>query len=861
MKMVHLVQHTHWDREWYFTENDSKAVLYYFMHDLLNRLEQDETLGPFVLDGQTVVLEDYYQIAPEQRARVEALIRTGRILIGPWYTQTDFLVVGAESITRNLLLGEMDCQQWGSRMTVGYVPDSFGQTAQLPMFLRQFGIHEAVIWRGWCEHDVANSEFLWRSDDGSVVTTAVMPWGYGCAKWLSHDVEKAQQSLVSIIEKQAQFSLTELVLLPNGNDQSPFEYKVPSVLAQLNSQQQDYHFVRSSFSQFFSALSESGASLPVWQGELLSPKYMRIHRGIFSTRMDIKLLNARLEQFVSQMLEPLLSLNWRLGLPYPQQAVDHIWREAMKSHAHDSIGGCNSDRVNSMVKDRLLSGMEMADQLFDLNMKLLAEGIRAQQQGKKIIVFNSLPHVRDAQVRLTLYTPEADFCILDGESQPCRWQLLHDTRQDMSNIVQELANSTATTWYRHCELLLEVTSMPACGYRTFYLQEGLGAGFESEEREVESLENPWLKLTFEQGVLTLTDKRSQQRYPGVLRLVDGGDAGDNYNYSPPEDDWRVSSDGQLQLVRCTRSHLTDSMLLTCAMAAPRNLASRNQHRLDACLEVEMTLTLPRDQPWLDVEMALDNSLSDHRLQIEIPIGVDNADHFADQPFGLIRRDDQAAAMALWVQEQWTEAPASLYPMQSLVMKHHGDRGICLVTEGLREYEIPSQQSGVLALTLLRSVGWLGQADMPWRPGRASGMVLPSPDSQLPGPHRFHFALLPMAEGQSPAFWRDVEQWRVPMTSYLASDWSRFKTNPHDQCFPPDYSLLSWDSELHFSTLKKAQKGDALVLRGWNPGTHELPHHIPDAFGKVTEVTLAEQSVVSRTTAVVPPGAPVSWIIE
>lgn len=67
----------------------------------------------------------------------------------------------------------------------------------------------------------------------------------------------------------------------------------------------------------------------------------------------------------------------------------------MKSHAHDSIGGCNADRVNAMVKARLLSGQEKAERLYELNMQMLANGITAQQQGKKIIVFNALPSVRD----------------------------------------------------------------------------------------------------------------------------------------------------------------------------------------------------------------------------------------------------------------------------------------------------------------------------------------------------------------------------------------------------------------------------------------------------------------------------------
>ncbi|WKZ94940.1 hypothetical protein P0E69_22825 (plasmid) [Chimaeribacter arupi] len=141
-------------------------------------------------------------------------------------------------------------------------------------------------------------------------------------------------------------------------------------------------------------------------------------------------------------------------------------------------------------------------------------------------------------------------------------------------------------------------------------------------------------------------------------------------------------------------------------------------------------------------------------------------------------------------------------MQSLVMLHNGTRGVCVVTEGLREYEIPAQQPQTLAITLFRSVGWLGKPDLLWRPGRASGMALPTPDSQLPGLYHAHFAVLPMAQGQDAAFWRAVEQWRTPASGYLESGWSRFRTNPHGLHFPARYSLLSWDCALHFSTLKK-----------------------------------------------------------
>ncbi|MEW7313525.1 glycoside hydrolase family 38 C-terminal domain-containing protein [Buttiauxella gaviniae] len=860
MKTVHLIQHTHWDREWYFTENDSKAVLYYFMEDLLQRLEDDPTLGPFVLDGQTVVIEDYLSVAPHQENRLRKLIAQGRITIGPWYTQSDFLVVGAESITRNLLLGHADCQRFGDAMPIGYVPDSFGQSAQLPMFLQQFAIDHAVIWRGWSEHNVPHSEFSWQSADGSKVTTAVLPWGYGCAKWLPDDPQHAQKTLEPILAKQTRFSLTDQVLLPNGNDQSPFEYRVPAMLDQLNQQQDQYHFVRSSFSQFFQALENSNVALPEYQGELISPKYMRIHRGIFSTRVDIKQLNARLEQTLSQHLEPLLALNWRLGLPYPQYAVDSIWREAMKSHAHDSIGGCNSDRVNAMVKNRLESGLEMAHQLIDLNMKMLAEGISARQDGKKIIIFNARPQASTGLVELTIFTPEQDFRVIDGEGNECRWQIVEEGRQDMSIIVQELSNSTETTWYRKCKLLLEVRDIPACGYQTLYLQEGVSAGFNSETELAVKLENEWLRLeTDERGVLTLTDKRNQQIYHNILQLVDGGDAGDNYNYSPPFDDWLVSNEGFLVSVSGTQGSLQSSLTLNWKMAVPQDLAARNERRADAQLDVSMTITLAHSNAWLDVNISVNNTVRDHRLQVLLPTNVQQHIHFADQPFGLIERHNQPPEMALWQDEQWTEAPVALYPMQSQVMMFDTQRGLCAVTEGLREYQINENSQDTLAVTLLRSVGWLGQANMPYRPGRASGMVLPSPDSQIQGMHHFKLSVLPMNNGADKSFWRDVERARGHLHAWLATGWSRFRTNPHGRVFPPHYSVLSWDSELHFSVLKKAQHSDALVVRGWNPTAQPLPYGTVKANGKITPVTLAETALQTHHEAV-PTCAPATFAI-
>ena len=43
----------------------------------------------FYFDGQVSALEDYLEMKPENRKKVEAYIKSGKIDIGPWYTLPD----------------------------------------------------------------------------------------------------------------------------------------------------------------------------------------------------------------------------------------------------------------------------------------------------------------------------------------------------------------------------------------------------------------------------------------------------------------------------------------------------------------------------------------------------------------------------------------------------------------------------------------------------------------------------------------------------------------------------------------------------------------------------------------------------
>src|ERR1700704_6158654 len=135
----HLIPHTHWDREWYLPQSVFLTRLVPVLDDLIDRLEAEPD-STFLLDGQTVLLEDYLQVRPEQERRIAELVRGGRLQVGPWYVLADELIPSGESLIRNLLAGQADATRLGGRTDVLYSPDAFGHPAVWPQLAGEFGI-------------------------------------------------------------------------------------------------------------------------------------------------------------------------------------------------------------------------------------------------------------------------------------------------------------------------------------------------------------------------------------------------------------------------------------------------------------------------------------------------------------------------------------------------------------------------------------------------------------------------------------------------------------------------------------------------------------------------------------------------
>ena len=69
-KTGYVVSHTHWDREWRYGLWQNRLHLERFMDQLLEILDTQPDYKTIVLDGQSVIVEDYLQVRPENTEKI-----------------------------------------------------------------------------------------------------------------------------------------------------------------------------------------------------------------------------------------------------------------------------------------------------------------------------------------------------------------------------------------------------------------------------------------------------------------------------------------------------------------------------------------------------------------------------------------------------------------------------------------------------------------------------------------------------------------------------------------------------------------------------------------------------------------------
>src|SRR5215218_7690865 len=832
--LLHLVPHTHWDREWYEPFQRFRLRLVDLVDDVLERAEADPRFC-FTFDGQTAMLEDYLEIRPEAEARIAALVATGQLAVGPWRILSDEFLVAGETLVRNLEAGVAQAARFGQVMTVGYLPDEFGHAAQVPQLLRLAGFEHAAVWRG-VPAAIDRHAFAWSAPDGSTVRAEYLIDGYGNAASLFAypDVAVAGRRL---LERLAPAFGDDPVLAMYGTDHSAPLPDLPDVVEEINRGQDGYRVVLGTLAGYIEErAAAAGGDLPGWQGELRSSARANILMGVLSARVGLKAACARAERLLARYAEPLQALH---GSGWPAPFLELGWRRLVESSGHDSITGCGADAVAEHVAVRLGEAAQLGSGLAE---RVAAEVAARVPRGAAVLL-NPSPFPRAGLVDLDLAVPddwaEVALELADGrlaatqeagrspavvhtETLPggrlgelfrrIHGRSLYDRvvngirvkadggahllvvtvddhpdppHLDMDELRAAVATAAAAAPDAEWEVrvvapprrrLLAAVPAPALGWTAVSARAGRGRRFPPvagtpAARRPSAAGSPAGRVANQGGWVT---SLSTAPYPddpdgpeadpvvagpgwldnglvrveaagdgtlrveaggvvleGVGRLVDGGDAGDLYNYAPPERDLLVTDPDRAEVAAAAGGPVVGALAVSRTYRWPVGLdaagTARSQER--AAAGTVLRAELRAGEPFLRLRVEVDNPCRDHRLRLHVPLALPAAGSSAEGQFAVVERGTTAEG-------GHGEVPLPTFPASGFV----DAGGVAVLLGHVTEYELLSDPAE-LALTLLRAVGRISRDVHRYR-AEPAGPQTPTPGAQCLGTLAADLAVLP-----------------------------------------------------------------------------------------------------------------------
>lgn len=850
-RKIHVIPHSHWDREWYFTTSRSKVYLMKDLGDVLNTLENDPEFKYFMVDAQGSLLDDYIKWRPQDKERISKLVNDGRLVIGPWYTQTDQLVISGESIVRNMYYGMKRCESFGKYMNVGYVPDSFGQSGNMPQIYRQFGIEDTLFWRGVSDDMVKHTDYNWRGDDGSVVFTTQIPFGYYIGGNIPEEPEENEEFWQKeCLEKAGGRSATRHIYFPNGFDQAPVKTNLPQLVKERNEKDPENEYVISCIEDYIKDVKSENPELEEVQGELVIAKHMRIHKSIFSSRSDLKVMNTQIQNYVTNVMEPLLTISYNLGNEYPHEAVAEIWKLLFENAAHDSIGSCISDTANEDVYVRYKQARDIAVNLVELHSRLIATNVK-NDADMTFTAINTLPQKRKDTVIVKTYVPGGKFAIIDEKGNDVDYTIIKS--RDLTDYVlsQTIMLDPSRKFYVPDQVLevtmaIKANDVPALGYVQYSIDTQKDSHKETADKKV--LENKYYTIEVEEnGSLTIVDKANNVTYKNQGILVENGDDGDSFNYSPPRKDMEVFSNESKCTVKISGSDIYDQAEIHFDMVVPADLDERAEGKVSVTMLVDMTVALRKDSKVIDFNVKVDNKGLSHRLCVLFDSQIVSAFNYADQQFGLIKRPNYyekemklymesmnnktekkagIQELANWANDQstWQEPPISIEPTQSYVSLTDGKTGIAVIPQGVREYEVLDDSK--IRLTLFRTYGFMGKENLIYRPGRASGeRIIETPAAQLLKEMEFNFGFTSYAGDINDS---DIDtlakQYNTNLEVYTYAEFLNgrliFSQREIEGQNAKIHSLFETEGNLVVSAVKKAEEDDGYIIRLYNGKDHK-----------------------------------------
>lgn len=833
---LHLISHTHWDREFYFSFQRFRYRLVHVVNELLDYLPDHPSFRYYHLDGQTSVVDDYAEVEHERKEELFARIAEGRILIGPWYVLADQFKVSGEAVIRNLLIGGRHCREFGGKMNIGYLPDLFGHIGQMPQILRGFGMSEAVIWRGISDRgdDLLPGEWIWEGTDGSRVLAVHLPdrHGYTNGFALPHDPEGLREKLDQLYDELKPYAGTSHMLIMNGMDHQSAHLPIPELLDRINRENPRYRVIHSSLPEYVrqQRIGLDEQRLQVRTGEFRSTNHGKtsifnfVVPNVLSSRIHLAQWNERMQTLLERWAEPFsVMASWQ-GHNYPRTLLRTAWKYLLQNHPHDSICGTSLDDAPRQMITRFEWVRDIGDQARAESLHALSgsfDPTGGVPDSRIVRVFNPLQYTVSEVVEMEVPFPEElpfkDVILMDDTGAEIPVKLLSISNRLHQPDYMSYWPPALSGMKRMAHIAFRAEDVPAFGSRSYRLRSVERPNRRwvrfSESAAVPTMENDYLLLKFHpNGSFDLLEKTSGKQYNHLHIFEDGADIGDTYTYSESNADRIFSTYGERASFRqIEHTAVRNVYEITIPWLLPVRYDPVKQERASERIECQLTsrISLAAGARRVDVETWFDNKAEDHRLRVLFPTGLRTETADAAGSFEVTRRPIRVKQPE---REVWLEDEPVTFPHKGFVDLNDGTHGFALIAPGIMEYEVMHTEERSIALTLLRAVGYLGAGNRPLTILHGAGPHVETPDAQCKGIRHYRYSLYPHSGDWQEG--RVMEQTQRFITGLYGL---AYPEADGASAIPAMQSMLRiGNRELVFSALKLNEQGQGSILRFYNP---------------------------------------------
>ena len=800
---IHVVGHAHMDMNWLWTYSETMKMC----NDNLRQVVafMDEFPDYTMLQSQAAVYRFVEMVDPPLFEQVKKYVKEGRLeLVGGMWTEGDTNLSSGEAIARSFLLGQRYFRQhFGQMARIGWLPDNFGHSSQMPQILRQAGCDYFYF------HRVKPYEgtFWWTGTDGSKVLCYANDSYNGL---ITPELKNELQKITP--DKHRLLHITGVGDHGGGPTRAGI-----NMVHQLD-KTPGYPAVKfTTAGNFFEKAAKEMDGRPTHHGEMNF-----VFEGCYTTVAEIKEGNRNCENSLYRS-EFFNTLRWLHGDAYPAKELRDLWTSVAFNQFHDILPGSAIYESNRETVARYAEVQRISKELGDYAFRKMADEVNFKtNMGQPVVAYNLQPVSRKTLVEAEVFSHESPVSI-----QPESWGNYYASKnitpidKGQGKVATVLVRDGSGKTYPAQIVWAKVTppgvttkirfvadDFPAGGYKTFYVDTEKTGTFNTPiPFSDNTFETDFFKIKVDMttgGIVSLIDKRTQTEYVRKggqlntlhINMEDKHGGMKSWSINKTVNEYDITDIRSVKIVENgpVRACIETEKAWGKSKFIERTYIYRSYPRIDYDMEVY----------WLETGTDTEDS---PMLRAVFPLAYQDARFYCQVPFDIVERPADGKIGGKPVPQtlqhrNWSWNPETMIsldvieameggqevPAQKWVDVNNGQTGIALLNRTKYGH---SYQRGELKITLMRAAG------------------VPDIFPNL-GKFNISYALFPHAGDWKSRVWQEGENFNNPVTANEPPSLALVKnhaTRPEETSF-----FAVAPANVALSGLKQSEEGDELILR-------------------------------------------------